>query len=55
MHSIADALTSLHEHFGFADFREGQREVITAVLEAKTLWWLCRQAVASLFATNSLP
>jgi ATP-dependent DNA helicase RecQ len=35
MHSIADALTSLREHFGFADFREGQREVITAVLEGK--------------------
>jgi ATP-dependent DNA helicase RecQ len=35
MHSIADALTSLHEHFGFSDFREGQREVITAVLEGK--------------------
>lgn len=35
MHSIADALTSLHEHFGFADFREGQREVIAAILEGK--------------------
>ena len=35
MHSIADALTSLREHFGFADFREGQREVIAAVLEGK--------------------
>ncbi len=35
MHSIADALTSLREHFGFAEFREGQREVITAVLEGK--------------------
>jgi ATP-dependent DNA helicase RecQ len=35
MHSIADALTSLREHFGFADFREGQREVITAILEGK--------------------
>jgi ATP-dependent DNA helicase RecQ len=35
MHSIADALTSLRQHFGFAEFREGQREVITAVLEGK--------------------
>lgn len=35
MHSIADALTSLREHFGFADFREGQREVIAAILEGK--------------------
>ena len=35
MHSIADALTSLHEHFGFADFRSGQREVIAAILEGK--------------------
>ncbi len=35
MHSIADALTSLREHFGFADFREGQREVVTAILEGK--------------------
>jgi len=30
---MADSLTSLHEHFGFADFREGQREVVTAILE----------------------
>src|SRR6267142_5521372 len=35
MHSIADALTSLRRHFGFDDFREGQREVITAILEGK--------------------
>src|SRR5712691_4017985 len=35
MHSIADALTSLREHFGFADFRSGQREVIAAILEGK--------------------
>jgi ATP-dependent DNA helicase RecQ len=35
MHSISDALTSLREHFGFADFREGQREVVTAILEGK--------------------
>ncbi|HWN11777.1 MAG TPA: ATP-dependent DNA helicase RecQ [Pyrinomonadaceae bacterium] len=35
MHSIADALTSLREHFGFSDFREGQREVVTAILEGK--------------------
>ena len=33
MHSIADALTSLRDHFGFADFREGQREVIAAILK----------------------
>lgn len=35
MPSISDALTSLHEHFGFSEFREGQREVITAILEGK--------------------
>ena len=35
MHSIADALTSLREHFGFDEFREGQREVIGAILEGK--------------------
>jgi len=35
MHSIADALTSLHQHFGFDDFREGQREVIAAILGGK--------------------
>jgi len=35
MHSIAEALTSLREHFGFAEFREGQREVIAAILEGK--------------------
>ncbi|MCM3902462.1 MAG: ATP-dependent DNA helicase [Pyrinomonadaceae bacterium] len=35
MHSLADALTSLREHFGFDDFREGQREVIVAILAGK--------------------
>jgi len=35
MHSIAEALTSLREHFGFAEFREGQREVIAAILQGK--------------------
>ncbi len=35
MHSIADALTSLREHFGFPEFREGQREVIAAILAGK--------------------
>jgi ATP-dependent DNA helicase RecQ len=30
-----DPLTSLREHFGFTDFREGQRDVITAILEGK--------------------
>jgi ATP-dependent DNA helicase RecQ len=35
MHSIADALSSLREHFGFAEFREGQGEVIAAILAGK--------------------
>src|SRR5215204_589132 len=35
MYSTADALTSLQQHFGFAEFREGQLEVITAILEGK--------------------
>ena len=30
--NISTALASLHEHFGFTDFREGQREVIEAIL-----------------------
>jgi len=30
---LEDALSALHEHFGFEDFREGQREVIMAILE----------------------
>ncbi|HEY7786140.1 MAG TPA: ATP-dependent DNA helicase RecQ, partial [Pyrinomonadaceae bacterium] len=32
---MADALTSLHQHFGFADFRQGQHEVIQSVLDGK--------------------
>src|SRR5215204_4069448 len=35
MHSLADAITSLQKHFGFNDFREGQREVIGSILEGK--------------------
>jgi ATP-dependent DNA helicase RecQ len=35
MHSLAAALTSLRTHFGFDGFREGQREVIEAILEGK--------------------
>jgi ATP-dependent DNA helicase RecQ len=35
MERIETALVALHEHFGFADFREGQREVITAILEGR--------------------
>jgi ATP-dependent DNA helicase RecQ len=35
MHSLADALTSLRAHFGFDNFREGQREVIGAILSGK--------------------
>jgi ATP-dependent DNA helicase RecQ len=33
MANIEQALNALHEYFGFADFREGQREVIAAILE----------------------
>ncbi|HKC65103.1 MAG TPA: ATP-dependent DNA helicase RecQ, partial [Pyrinomonadaceae bacterium] len=33
MTNIEEALRALHEHFGFEDFREGQREVINAILE----------------------
>ena len=35
MHSLTDALASLQKHFGFEDFREGQREVIGSILEGK--------------------
>jgi ATP-dependent DNA helicase RecQ len=35
MHSLTDALASLRQHFGFEDFREGQREVIGSILEGK--------------------
>jgi ATP-dependent DNA helicase RecQ len=35
MQSIDDALTSLRQHFGFDEFREGQREVIGAILGGK--------------------
>ncbi|HEX8491963.1 MAG TPA: RecQ family ATP-dependent DNA helicase [Pyrinomonadaceae bacterium] len=32
---MAEALTALHKYFGFEDFREGQREVIAAILEGR--------------------
>jgi ATP-dependent DNA helicase RecQ len=35
MHSLTDALSSLRKHFGFDDFREGQRDVIGSILEGK--------------------
>lgn len=63
MHSITDALSSLREHFGFADFREGQGEVITAILEGKNAVVvmptgsgksLCYQLPALMFAGATL-
>jgi ATP-dependent DNA helicase RecQ len=35
MHSLTDAVASLRKHFGFEDFREGQREVVSSILEGK--------------------
>jgi ATP-dependent DNA helicase RecQ len=35
MHSLSDPITSLREHFGFDNFREGQRDVIESVLAGK--------------------
>ena len=35
MHSLTDAVTSLREHFGFDNFREGQRDVIESILAGK--------------------
>jgi ATP-dependent DNA helicase RecQ len=35
MPSLSDAITTLRLHFGFDDFREGQREVIGSILEGK--------------------
>ncbi len=35
MHSLDDATDSLRKHFGFEDFREGQREVIASILSGK--------------------
>jgi ATP-dependent DNA helicase RecQ len=35
MQSLTDATTSLRKHFGFDNFREGQREVIESVLAGK--------------------
>jgi len=55
MHSLADALTSLREHFGFADFREGQREVITAILEGKDAVVVMPTGRARLFAYRLRP
>ena len=35
MPSLSDAITTLRQHFGFDDFREGQREVVGSILEGK--------------------
>src|ERR1041385_953888 len=35
MHSLTDVVASLRQHFGFEDFREGQRDVIASILEGK--------------------
>src|ERR1041384_8630674 len=35
MHSLTAAGASPRQHFGFEDFREGQREVIGSILEGK--------------------
>jgi RecQ family ATP-dependent DNA helicase len=35
MAMIEEALVALHRYFGFEDFREGQREVISAILEGQ--------------------
>jgi ATP-dependent DNA helicase RecQ len=35
MHSLSDPITHLREHFGFDNFREGQREVIESILAGK--------------------
>jgi ATP-dependent DNA helicase RecQ len=35
MHSLTDAITSLRRHFGFDNFREGQRDVIESILAGK--------------------
>jgi RecQ family ATP-dependent DNA helicase len=35
METIEEALVALHKYFGFEDFREGQREVIAAILEGR--------------------
>ncbi|HEV2829468.1 MAG TPA: ATP-dependent DNA helicase RecQ [Pyrinomonadaceae bacterium] len=63
MHSMADALSSLREHFGFPDFREGQGEVVAAILEGKNAVVvmptgsgksLCYQLPAMMFAGATL-
>src|SRR5215216_2260300 len=35
MPSLSDAITTLRQHFGFDDFREGQREVVSSILDGK--------------------
>src|SRR5687768_11952269 len=35
MPSLSDAITTMRQHFGFDDFREGQREVVGSILEGK--------------------
>ena len=52
MHSMTDALNALHAHFGFDDFREGQREVIAAILGGKDAVVVMPTGSGSLSATN---
>ena len=35
MPSLSEAITTLRQHFGFDDFREGQREVVGSILDGK--------------------
>ena len=35
MPSLDDAIITLRQHFGFDEFREGQREVVGSILEGK--------------------
>ena len=35
MPSLSDAITTLRQHFGFEDFRQGQREVVGSILQGK--------------------
>ena len=53
MPSLSDAITTLRQHFGFDDFREGQREVIGSILEGKDAVVVMPTGAASHSAINS--